>query len=196
MSFQSLREKKRLSQEHVAESSGLSLRTIQRLEAGHRVSYASIRALAACFEVDADQLERELYALDKSSEDFVEIPRWVRLLSDDRWFAHSRLSRRDARVIEGFLVGLAVILFAVSFLARSAAVSKVLCAGAAFELVCAYLVTVSIRIIDKYNLWHGGRNSGGTPQQFHRTWRSRSAEYALMFGVGIAATAAIIWLAL
>ena len=55
-----------LSQERVAEISGLSLRTVQRLEARHRVSYASLRALAATFEIDVDLLERELYGVKDS----------------------------------------------------------------------------------------------------------------------------------
>lgn len=82
MTFRSLRERRLLSQEKVAEMSGLSLRTIQRAEAGHRVSYASLRALAMIFEMDVDLLERELYAVNPSAEDFVEIPRWVRLFRD------------------------------------------------------------------------------------------------------------------
>ena len=54
------------------------------MEAGHRVSYASLRALAATFEMDADLLERELYAMNnKSTDDFVEAPRWVRLLNGE-----------------------------------------------------------------------------------------------------------------
>lgn len=65
MSFKTWRERKRLSQEKVAEMSGLSLRTIQRLDAGHRVSYASLRALAGTFEMDVDLLERELYAVNR-----------------------------------------------------------------------------------------------------------------------------------
>ena len=85
MSFRSWRERKLLSQERVAEMSGLSLRTVQRLDAGHRVSYASLRALAATFEIDVDQLERELYAVNKTTDDFVEVPRWVRILDDTRW---------------------------------------------------------------------------------------------------------------
>lgn len=93
MSFRSWRERKLLSQERVAEMSGLSLRTVQRLEAGHRVSYASLRALAATFEIDVDSLERELYAMNKPTDDFVEIPRWVRLLNDGLWFGGPRLSR-------------------------------------------------------------------------------------------------------
>ena len=79
MSFKSLRERKLLSQERLAELSGLSLRTIQRAEAGHRVSYASLRTLAATLEFDVDVLERELYAMKQSTDDFVEIPKWVRL---------------------------------------------------------------------------------------------------------------------
>lgn len=44
------------SQEQLAEVSGLSLRTIQRLEARGSASLESIKALAAVFEVDADSL--------------------------------------------------------------------------------------------------------------------------------------------
>jgi hypothetical protein len=88
--------------------SGLSLRTIQRLEAGHRVSYASLRALAATLEIDVDSLERELYAVNRSTEDFVEIPRWVRLLDGRRWFGGPGLSRRDVHLIEAFCVACAV----------------------------------------------------------------------------------------
>src|SRR5512139_2319908 len=101
MSFRSWRERMLLSQEKVAEMSGLSLRTVQRLEAGHRVSYASLRALAAAFKTDVDLMERELYAVNRP-DDFVEIPRWVRLMSDRRWFGGKGLSRRDVLVIEAF----------------------------------------------------------------------------------------------
>jgi transcriptional regulator with XRE-family HTH domain len=65
MNLRSLRERKLFSQERLAEISGLSLRTIQRLEAGHRVSYASLRSLAATLEIDVDLLERELYAYER-----------------------------------------------------------------------------------------------------------------------------------
>lgn len=44
------------SQEQLADVSGLSLRTIQRLEARGSASQESIKALAAVFEVDADSL--------------------------------------------------------------------------------------------------------------------------------------------
>jgi hypothetical protein len=61
-------------------------------------------------------LERDLYAMSKSTEDFVEIPRWARRLNDAFWFGGLRASRRDIRVLEGLLVGCGVLFFAASFL--------------------------------------------------------------------------------
>ena len=51
-----LRTSRQWSQEQLAELSGLNLRTIQRLEAGAKVSTESLRALAAVFEVPAETL--------------------------------------------------------------------------------------------------------------------------------------------
>jgi hypothetical protein len=45
-----------ISQEQLAEKTQLSLRTIQRVEAEHRVSYASLRALAVTFDLNVDLL--------------------------------------------------------------------------------------------------------------------------------------------
>jgi transcriptional regulator with XRE-family HTH domain len=65
MFIKNLRQIKYLSQENLAELSGLSLRTIQRVESGHRISYASLRSLAAAFDINVDELEQELYSMDK-----------------------------------------------------------------------------------------------------------------------------------
>jgi len=57
-----LRMEKNWSQEQLSEKSGLSLRTIQRIESGSNVSQESIRVLAAAFKVDPKDLmikERE-----------------------------------------------------------------------------------------------------------------------------------------
>jgi uncharacterized membrane protein YhaH (DUF805 family)/DNA-binding XRE family transcriptional regulator len=54
--LRALRSARQWSQEQLAELSGLNLRTIQRLEAGAKVSTESLRALAAVFEVPADSL--------------------------------------------------------------------------------------------------------------------------------------------
>ena len=191
MSFRSWRERLLLSQERVAEMSGVSLRTVQRLEAGHRVSYATLRALAAAFNTDADILERELYAVKQPADEFVEIPRWVRFLHDRLWFGGPRWSRRDFLVVEVLCLVLAVIPFGVSFLIPQNAAASAIRIIAIFPVVGAYLVALSIRMCDRYRLWPGSENA---PPEKPRTWRTIAAEYAFMFGMGILGTAAILWL--
>ena len=193
MSFRTWRERKRLSQERVAEMSGLSLRTIQRLDAGHRVSYASLRALAVTFEIDVDSLERELYAMNNSTDDFVEIPRWVRLLDGKRWFGGPGISPRDLHLIEAFCLGCAILVFAGSFLVASNAIAKVLRTIGFIEVVCAYFVSANIRLGDRYKLWPG---ASGASSARPCTWRTRTAEYAYLFGVGIVGTVIVCWLVL
>ena len=51
-----LRSAKNWSQEQLSEESGLSLRTIQRLENGDNASIESVRALAAVFKIDPSEL--------------------------------------------------------------------------------------------------------------------------------------------
>jgi transcriptional regulator with XRE-family HTH domain len=194
MSFRSWRERQLLSQERVAEMSGLSLRTIQRLEAGHRVSYASLRALATAFEVDVDSLERELYAMNRSADDFIEIPRWVRRLNDAFWFGGLRASRRDIRLLEGLLVGCGAFFFVASFVVTSEAIAKLFRASAFFELLLGYYVSVASRVIETYKLWPVPEGSSQPSQPIRRTWRRITAEYAFLFGVGIVGTVAMCWL--
>ena len=152
MSFRSMREQRHLSQEKVAELSGLSLRTVQRLEAGHRVSYASLRALALVFETNVDLLEQELYAMRTPTDEFVEIPRWIRALN--AWpFAGPRLSRREVQVVEVLCITIAVMVFSASFLVQSEAAANTVRAGATVAFAAAYLVCVFVRILDAHNLW-------------------------------------------
>jgi len=192
MNLRLLREQKLLSQERLAEMSGLSLRTIQRVEAGHRVSYASLRDLAVTLEIPVDTLERELYAVNKSADDFVEIPRWLRLLDSKRWFGGPGLDRWDLHLMEAFCVTCAVLVFTGSFLVAPHA-AKALRVGAAITLVCGYLIAVNIRIIDRYKLWPGNPGASPEAQQVQRTWRTRIAEYAFIFGVGLAGTVFFCW---
>ena len=94
-----LRKDKRLSQEQLAESSGLSLRTVQRVEGGHRVSYASMRALAGALEVDVDKLELELFAMDNTAAEYREMPLWVRLLVGRGGLSVGRRELLNAEII-------------------------------------------------------------------------------------------------
>lgn len=191
MSFRSWRQRMLLSQERVAEMSGLSLRTVQRLEAGHRVSYASLRALAAAVKTDVDLLEREFYAVNQPTDEFIEIPRWLRLLSDRLWFGGPRLSRRDVLLIEALCIVGAATTFAASFLVPLGARASVFRMSAVVPLVCGYLTAVSIRMSDRYRLWPGSQNA---PPETPRTWRSIAAEYAFFVAVGILGIVMAAWL--
>jgi hypothetical protein len=92
-------------------------------------------------------------------------------------------------------VACAVLVFAGSFLVASDVTAKVLRAFAFVGVVCSYLVSGCIRISDTYKLWPGTRGTAPEPQYRPRTWRSRAAEYAYLFGVGILGTVIICWLA-
>lgn len=189
MSFRTWRERMLLSQERVADMSGLSLRTVQRLEAGHRVSYASLRALATAFKTDVDQLERELYAVKNSPDEFVEIPRWVRLMDGRHWYGGKGLSQRDVLIIEAFCLVCAAIALGVSFIAPEHA-RATLARLSLLPLLGCYATVWTIRIMDRYELWPGAKHA--VPEK-PRTWQTIACEYAFLFGVGILGTAAIVW---
>ncbi len=59
MLIQKLRLKRGWSQQQLAQASGLSTRTIQRIEAGYPASMESLKSLAAVFEVDFSTLNPE-----------------------------------------------------------------------------------------------------------------------------------------
>lgn len=195
MSFRAWRADKQLSQERVADISGLSLRTVQRLDAGHRVSYASLRALAAAFDGDVDALERQLYAVNKPTEDFVEMPRWVRLLDDTRRFGGAGLSRRDAYWVEAFCVACAVMAFVASLLVASAGTAQAVRVGAVVALACGYLVSAFVRIVDAYLRWPGAGEASSESRPPPWTWRNRAIGYVYLAGVGVLGAVVFYWLA-
>jgi len=59
MIIKKLRLQKCWSQEQLAEFSGLSVRTIQRIERGHPASLESVKALAAVFQLNIHDLQQE-----------------------------------------------------------------------------------------------------------------------------------------
>ena len=84
MLIQKLRLKRGWSQQQLADASGLSVRTIQRLEAGHPASTESLKSLAAVFEVDFSTLNPEPSmnptAVSSSEQQEAEAFRYVRKL--------------------------------------------------------------------------------------------------------------------
>lgn len=59
MSIQKMRLQRGWSQQQLADASGLSARTIQRIEAGHPASTESLKSIAAVFDVDFSTLNSE-----------------------------------------------------------------------------------------------------------------------------------------
>ena len=54
-----LRQKKNWSQEHLAQLSGLNIRTIQRAEKGERVGLETLKSLASVFDIDVNEIKNE-----------------------------------------------------------------------------------------------------------------------------------------
>ena len=106
MLIREFRRNKCISQETLAEMCGLSLRTIQRVERGHRVGHSSLRALATIFEMNVDTLEQELYVMEKSSSEYKDLPLWIRLYIGSGWYA---ASRKEFQKSEFFSITLAII---------------------------------------------------------------------------------------
>jgi transcriptional regulator with XRE-family HTH domain len=155
MGVKELRQQRSWSQERLADLSGLSLRTVQRVEACNRAGHESRRALALAFDIDIAALELEL-AMNKSSRGWKKRPAWVRAI----FFGSGRIrmSKRQHVIVEKFSVfaGIAFIaagLFGTNgtFAPESAKVPMLLFASLLF--LSAYLMSLFIRIGDRYSVW-------------------------------------------
>lgn len=158
MLIRKFREDRGISQEQLAEATRLSLRTIQRAEAGHRVSYASLRALAATFDLNVDLLERELYAVKATKDEYIEKPLWVRLM-----FGLPSLGRLDRLGLirhEASLVAYAIFAYIASFIVPrvetvywSLTTVDLLHFSAFSALFVAYTASVTFRVRDRFKTW-------------------------------------------
>lgn len=79
MIVKKLRVERNWSQEQVALFSGLSVRTIQRVESGQSASLETLKSLASVFEVDISKLTEEIKVIDKKSEHWKAQPWWFRI---------------------------------------------------------------------------------------------------------------------
>jgi transcriptional regulator with XRE-family HTH domain len=146
MYFKQLRKSKHLSQEELAEKCKLGIRTIQRVESGHRVGYATLRALAKFFECDVDDLERKLYAVNKETDEFREIPYYVRFILGRGWGSVNRL---DSIKIEILLVVQGLICFAVWLCISQSIVLYV----SFSQFVGASVMSLSRALGDEFKVW-------------------------------------------
>ena len=103
-----LREKKHWSQEQLAEISGLSLRTIQRVEAGNRASVETMKSLAAALEVEVSKLAEEIVVIEKDTDSWRTEPLWV------RFFLLGIRRRSHFLALEVFLIVIALVSWALN----------------------------------------------------------------------------------
>lgn len=101
MLIQKLRLQRGWSQEQLAEVSGLSVRTVQRLERGQTGSLESLNALAAVFEIDISRL----------TEPDMDTPNADTLRADEA------LALAQVRKLKGFYVHLAQYVAVIALLA-------------------------------------------------------------------------------
>jgi len=78
MIVKKLREQRNWSQEQLAIFSGLSVRTIQRIESGNKASLESLKSLASVFETKIETLTEAVMVIDKKSEIWESQPRWFK----------------------------------------------------------------------------------------------------------------------
>jgi transcriptional regulator with XRE-family HTH domain len=67
MLIQKMRLKRGWSQQQLAQASGLSVRTVQRIEGGHAASTETLKSIAAVFEVDFSTLTPMESTMDTAS---------------------------------------------------------------------------------------------------------------------------------
>lgn len=94
MILKQLRLSRHLSQEQLALMSGLNVRTIQRIENGHKASIESLKCLASVLEVDISTLNQEIFMIDKNSDSWRNLPYWLKC-----WFAFNFMNVRPTRTI-------------------------------------------------------------------------------------------------
>ncbi len=129
--------------------SGLNVRTIQRIESGHKASVESLKCLAAVFEVNLSTLNQEKFMIDKSTDNWKELPLWLKC-----WFFFNfmdvRPNRKVAKRIEivSHVTGFGFCCLGL--------VSEAALAGGLIMLATAYLFYCLGWQGDRYGIWYDG----------------------------------------
>ena len=147
MILKQLRIGRHLSQEQLAQMSGLNVRTIQRIESGHNASLESLKCLASALEVDIETLNQETFTMDKDTAGWQNLPFWLKC-----WFFLNFLSVRTRRTVARRIYILSH-LFGFTFCALGFVYEASL-AGGLILLANAYLFALLIWQGDKYGIWY------------------------------------------
>lgn len=147
MILKELRISRHLSQEQLAQMSGLNVRTIQRIESGNNASLESLKCLAAALEVDVSTLNQEKFMMDKKSNDWKTLPLILKC-----WFffnfLQTRPSRKSAVRVEliGHISGFTFCCLGI--------INEAALIGGLLMLSTAYLYHWLKYQVDKYGIWY------------------------------------------
>ena len=147
MILKQLRIGRHLSQEQLAQMSGLNVRTIQRIESGHNASLESLKCLASVLEVDIETLNREAYTMDKDSSGWQNLPFWLKC-----WFFLNFLNVRTTRAVATRIQVISH-LFGFLFCALGF-LNEAALAGGLILLANAYIFALLTWQGDKYGIWY------------------------------------------
>ena len=137
MIVKQLRVKNKWSQEQLATMSGLSARTIQRVESGESASFETLKSLASVFEIDMNKLTEEIIMIDKTTENWKAQPLWFR-------FCFLGMSSRKAQLLSEFafiILGLAAFIYWDNKFAGTCLI------------ISGYLTNWLIRYTEQKNIW-------------------------------------------
>lgn len=147
MILKQLRLSRHLSQEQLADMSGLNVRTIQRIESGKNASVESLKCLASALNVDIATLNQEKFNVDKNSNNWQQLPLLLKL-----WFVFNFLQTRPTRKSA---VRIEIISHSSGFLfCCLGLVSEPALAGGVIMLAIAYLFWLLKYQGDKYGIWY------------------------------------------
>lgn len=148
MILRKLREKRNWSQEQIATMAGLNVRTIQRIESGHRASIESLKSLASVLEVNISTLQQEIAVIDKTTEEWKRLPLLFRgnfIGSEIEWLGLSQ--RKHWIRTEKYLAILGCVLLILGFFRENDFRYGM------FMLILAYSLSLITRMGDKYSIW-------------------------------------------
>ncbi|MEL6870825.1 MAG: helix-turn-helix domain-containing protein [Pseudomonadota bacterium] len=147
MILKQLRIARHLSQEQLAQMSGLNVRTIQRIESGHNASLESLKCLASALEVDINTLNQEAYTMDSTNTGWQQLPFWLKC-----WFFLNFLSVRTRREVAARIQ---IILHAFGFVFCALGLfNEAALVGGLILLANAYLFALLMWQGDKYGIWY------------------------------------------
>lgn len=147
MILKQLRISRHISQEQLAQMSGLNVRTIQRIESGHNASVESLKCLASVLEVDVDTLNQETFMIDKKSADWQNHPLWLKW-----WFFFNYLSFRPSR--RATTRSMVMCHFSGFLLCSFGLVSEPALMGGLCMLLVAYFFHFMAWLGDIYGVWY------------------------------------------